>query len=211
MNPGTLRIPLWFKLLYAAFVAVLVPIYWHHYGPVNFLYFCGFALLVGLPGIWFENSLLVSAPAVGIIAPQIFWMLDFLAELFGFRLTGMTAYMFDPALPLYLRALSLYHVWLPFVLLWAVFRLGYDRRAWVACTAVTVPLLIVSYLLVPPPPAPDPRAIANLNYVYGFSDKGPQQLMPQWAWLGMMLVGLPLLVFWPTHWMLRKYIPRPTS
>jgi len=32
------RIPLWLKVAYTAFVAVLVPVYWYHYTPVNFLF-----------------------------------------------------------------------------------------------------------------------------------------------------------------------------
>lgn len=35
-----------FKLAYTAFVAVLVPTYWHHYGTGNFLCFCDLALLI---------------------------------------------------------------------------------------------------------------------------------------------------------------------
>jgi hypothetical protein len=31
------RIPLWLKLAYTAFMAVLVPVYWWNYGPTNFL------------------------------------------------------------------------------------------------------------------------------------------------------------------------------
>jgi hypothetical protein len=34
------QIPLWIKLAYSAFLAVMVPTYWHDYGPTNFLYFC---------------------------------------------------------------------------------------------------------------------------------------------------------------------------
>ena len=37
--PQTLgRVPLWLKLVYSAFLAVLVPVYLHYYGPTNFLY-----------------------------------------------------------------------------------------------------------------------------------------------------------------------------
>ena len=42
------------KVAYTAFMAVLVPVYWHHYGPTNFLYFCDVALFLTLagPGRW---------------------------------------------------------------------------------------------------------------------------------------------------------------
>src|SRR5215207_9494528 len=109
----TSRIPLWVKLAYSAFVAVLVPYYWKAYGPTNFLYFCDVALLMALLALWMENSLLASMPTVGI------------------PITGMTAYMFNPELTLFTRGLSFFHCWLPFFLVWVVWRLGYDRRAFV--------------------------------------------------------------------------------
>ena len=38
--PAARLIPLWLKLAYTAFMAVLVPLYLRNYGPTNFLYFC---------------------------------------------------------------------------------------------------------------------------------------------------------------------------
>ena len=102
-------LPLWLKLAYTAFVAVLVPYYWKTYGPTNFLYFCDVALLMTVPALWLESRLLASMPLVGILVPQLFWQVDFLAGLFGVELTGMTAYMFDENLSLVARGLSFFH------------------------------------------------------------------------------------------------------
>ena len=97
------RIPVALKLAYTAFVAVLVPYYWVTYSPWNFLFFCDVALLIALAALWSENPLLMSLPAVGIVLPQMLWVVDFLA---GSRISGMTSYMFDPeAAPLRPRAL----------------------------------------------------------------------------------------------------------
>jgi hypothetical protein len=46
--PSTKRLPLWFKLAYSAFMAVLVPVYWHYYGPTNFLMWL-IGLMIGIP------------------------------------------------------------------------------------------------------------------------------------------------------------------
>src|SRR5215470_11977283 len=81
--PTARRIPLWLKLAYTAFMAVLVPIYLHNYGPTNFLYFCDVALIITLVGIWIESPFLVSMCAVGIIASQTLWVIDFLSNLIG--------------------------------------------------------------------------------------------------------------------------------
>ena len=64
------KIPLWVKLLYTTFVAVLVPYYLNAYGPTNFLYFCDVALLMTLVTIWMENALFAAIPTVGILMPQ---------------------------------------------------------------------------------------------------------------------------------------------
>ena len=75
------RIPLWLKLLYTAFMLVLVPYYWRAYGPTNFLWFCDVALIVTLIGLWRESPFLISTQAVAIVAPQILWIISFVVEL----------------------------------------------------------------------------------------------------------------------------------
>ena len=54
MTTEARRIPLPAKVLFTAFMAVLVPTYWVNYGPTNFLYFCDVALFLTLVGIWTE-------------------------------------------------------------------------------------------------------------------------------------------------------------
>ena len=203
------RVPLLLKVVYTLFVAVLVPYYWKAYGPTNFLYFCDVALLMTLVALWTENPLLASMPAVGILLPQAFWCIDFLSGVFGYHPIGLTAYMFNPALSLFTRGLSFFHFWLPFVIGWLVWRLGYDRRALAAWTLVAWTLMLVSYFIMPAPPAPfsTPSLPVNIDYVYGFSDKEPQHWMQPLAFLALMLVALPLCVFLPTHLVLRKVFP----
>jgi hypothetical protein len=207
------RVPLWLKLLCTAFVAVLVPYYWMAYGPTNFLYFCDVALLLTLAALWLENPLLASMPAVGILLPQCFWCVDFLCGLFGWHPLGLTAYMFNPGLTLFTRGLSFFHFWLPFLVVWLVRRLGYDRRALPAWTAAAWMLMLVGYFLMPAPPAPlaTPNLPVNINYVYGFNDKAPQTWMPPLAFLGLMMVALPLIVFLPTHWVLKRAFGLPAK
>jgi hypothetical protein len=104
------RIPLWIKLIYSAFVVILVPLYWTTYGAWNFLYFCDVALLVTAPAIWLESPLLVSMQAVAIVAPQMLWAVDLLCRVVaGVDITGVTSYMLENSIPLYLRSLSLFH------------------------------------------------------------------------------------------------------
>jgi hypothetical protein len=206
-----MRLPLLPKLLFSAFVAVLVPKYWIDYGPTNFLYFCDTALFFTVGALWLESSLLASAPLVGILLPQVFWQVDFLSGLLGYPLTGMTSYMFDEEkYSLFTRGLSLFHFWLPLFLLWIVARLGYDRRAFWVWTLLAVPLLSICYFLMPAPPAPadDPSLPVNINYVFGLGAE-PQQMMPPLAWFAMLVVGLPLVVCLPSHLLLCRWFREP--
>jgi hypothetical protein len=203
-----MRIPLVLKLAYAAFMAVLIPVYWSYYGPTNFLYFCDVALLLTLVAIWPENALLISMSCVGILVPQAVWVVDFLVNLAGVSLTGMTDYMFDAGHPLFLRLLSLFHGWLPFLLLYLVWRTGYDRRAFWPWTTLAWTLLLICFFLMPPP-TPHPGLVpVNINYVWGLSDTAAQTWMPPYVWLAALLVGLPLFAFAPTHLLLARIMPK---
>ncbi len=200
------RTPIWLKLVYTAFICVLVPVYWRDYGPTNFLYFCDVALFFTLVALWTERSLLVSMPAVGILAPQLLWMVDFLGECVGLSLTGMTSYMFDEKIPFFTRGLSFFHFWLPILIVWLVWRLRYDHRAFWAWGALAWGLMLVCYFFMPAPPAPadNLNLPVNINYVYGLASDRPQQWLPPLSYLGVMLVVLPLVIYWPTHLVLRK-------
>jgi hypothetical protein len=207
-----LCVPLSVKLVLTAFVAVLVPIYVDHYGAANFLYFCDCALLMTAVGVWFESSLVISMSAVGIVAVQTLWMVDFLGHALGLQVIGMTDYMFEPSTPLYLRGLSLFHAWLPLLLLWLVHRLGYHPLALPAWTTLGTMLMIISYTCLPGPPAPadHPLEPVNVNLVFGFSDARPQAAMPGFWYLLLLLVGMPALCYYPTHVVLRWWC-RPSA
>ena len=201
------RIPMWLKIAYTAFLAVMVPVYWIKYGPTNFVYFCDVALFLTLIGMWREDALLISMPAVGILIPQVLWCLDFAVQLFGGKMAGLTAYMFDENRSLFLRGLSFFHGWLPFLLLYLVKRLGYDRRALLGWSITAVVLCLISYFLLPPAGAvlDDPNTPRNINYVFGFDDAKPQEWMPLLAYLFVWMGALVGLVFIPTHFLLKRY------
>jgi hypothetical protein len=208
MTPATARVPLTLKLAYTAFMAVLIPVYWHYYGPTNFLYFCDTALLLTLIGIWPENAVLISMCCVGILVGQAYWVIDFLVNAAGYSLTGMTDYMFQSDHSLFLRLLSLYHAWMPFLLVYLVWKTGYDRRALPAWTAVAWVLLLVCFFFMPPP-TPNPGLTpVNIDYVWGVGDTAAQTWVPPYVWLAGLLLGLPIFVFAPTHYVLTRIVPK---
>ncbi|MEK0086104.1 membrane-associated protein [Benzoatithermus flavus] len=186
------RVPLAPKLAWTGFAAVLVPTYWQAYGSSNFLWFSDIGLFLAGGALWLESPLLASTAAVGVLALELGWNLDFLA---GGRLLGLAGYMFDSRKPAYLRALSLFHMALPPLLAWLLRRLGYDRRALVTQTALAWLVLPATYFFT------DPEE--NINWVFG-PGKAPQNVVPGPVYLGALMLGLPALVFLPTHLVLRK-------
>ena len=201
------RVPLWLKLAYTAFMAMLVPVYLYYYGPTNFLYFCDIALLLTLVGIWIESPLLISMCAVGILGSQALWVIDFLVRLFGASLIGMTDYMFEAHRSLFLRGLSLFHGWLPFLLAYLVWKMGYDRRAFLAWTALAWVLLLICFFFMPPPRPDAGLTPVNINYVWGPSDYAPQTWVSPWVWFLGLMIGLPIVLFAPVHFLLLRFAP----
>jgi hypothetical protein len=191
-------VPLWLKIVYTLFVGVLVPVYWIHWGPRNFLWFSDIALLTTAVALWLESSLLASMMTLAIALPELAWNADFFARvLTGRHILGLSDYMFDASKPRFLRALSLFHIGLPIVLLWTVVRLGYDPRAWAFQTVVALVILPLTYALTVP--------ADNVNWVYGPGSKPQTWLSPR-VYLALVMVFFPLVIYLPTHLLLRALV-----
>jgi hypothetical protein len=190
---GRVEVPRLLQVTFTAFVAVLVPIYWREYGPANFLWFSDIALFAIVIGLWTAHPLPASMTAVGVLLLEIVWIVDFAVLMVtGTSPVGLAEYMRDEDIPAAVRAVSLFHLVLPPLLLWMIYRLGYDRRAWIAQTGLAMVVLPVTYLV-------SPRE-KNINWVFG--PAGVQDWMPPLAWLGLLMVALPLVIYWPTHQLL---------
>jgi len=185
------------KIGYTIFLLVLVPVYWVHYGPRNFLWFSDIALLTTGVTLWVESPLLASMMMLAVLLPEIAWNLDFFGRLLtGHTMLGMSAYMFDGRTPGYLRALSLFHVPLPIGLVWLVTQLGYDRRAWLYQSLLALIVLPVSYWLT------EPRE--NVNWVYGLGRA--QTALAPWAYLTLLILAFALVLYLPPH-LVFTYLP----
>jgi hypothetical protein len=197
-------LPLWLKLLYSAWAVVLLPTYWET-TPLQLLWSCNVALLVTWVGLWLESRLLVSMAALGILWWQLLWVVDFSVHLAtGLSLMGMSTYMFSDKFSVFSRALSLYHFWLPFVLIWALFRLRYDPRALVPQTLLAWTVFGLSALLTSDLNGP----AGNLNMIYGLSETTPQAWMSARLWVVFVMVAWPLTVYVPSHFALKRLVGR---
>lgn len=186
-------IPFRFKVAYLAFVAILVPAYTVEYGWVNFLWLSNVALLGGLLAAWMEHRRLAGMMLVAVALPEMGWIFDFLLSLVlgGPTPLGMVDYMYNPDIRLFVRLLSLYHLALPFVLFWMVWRLGYEQEAWKPWAVAGCGILLLSFLLSTPE--------RNVNLVWGPGEV--QHWMSPYAWLGVVM-AVAVLIWWVTHRML---------
>lgn len=184
-------IPLWIKIAFTVFTIVTVAVYAVKYPLGNFLWFSDIALVLTVPALWLESSLLASMMAVGILLPELFWNAGYFLRVFtGKRLGSLTDYMFDEQKPLYLRALSLFHVFLPALLLWMVSRLGYAPEALPAQTALAWIVLPLTRWLTDPD--------KNVNWVFGPGSER-QKRLPAFLYLLLLMIAFPVLVYLPAH------------
>jgi hypothetical protein len=172
------------------------------WGWTNFLHLCDLAVVLTCLGIWRGSSLLISTQAVSSIVPALFWDVDFAWRLVaGRHLFGGTEYMWDTRFPLGVRLLSLFHVIWPVLLIWALARVRYDKRALLSQSSFALVVLVVSRCAWPE---------ANLNFAW----RDPflhRALGPVWLHLLITTGVLVIVVYWPSHWLLGRLFPAADS
>ncbi|PRY71864.1 hypothetical protein [Halomonas ventosae] len=186
-------VPLWLKLVFSLWVVTWAPTYWVLLGPQNYFWLCNLANFLLLAGLWRESRRLVSMQWLAVALVGTFWAIDVgTAWLTGWHPIGGTEYMFDPEHPPLTRALSLYHLILPLVAGFAIWRIGYDRRALAWQSVLTWLVIPASYLFT--------EAERNINWVEGPFGQ-PQSVMDPWLYLAALMLLWPLLVYLPVHWL----------
>lgn len=177
-------------------LAIWIPTYWRWWGAVNFLHFCDIAVILTCAGFIFDSTLLISSQAVASILVDLVWTADVSWKiLFGRYLLGGTEYMFDAHYPLWVRLLSLFHIGMPILLLWAVRRHGYDRRGWVLQVGIALAAFIGSRFTAP-----------ALNMNYAFADPFFHR---QWGaaptHIFVIFAFMLAVVYLPTHLCLMQW------
>lgn len=194
-----MRIPRWLKAGWTVWILVWIPLYWRQYGAQNFLYFCDLGNLLVALALWLESPLLFSSQAAGLLIFQTLYVVDLAGALVsGRHLIGGTEYMFDPHIAIGIRLLSLFHVVMPPLLLWAIWRLGYDQRGWKLQTLLTWIVVPINYFW---------RPQFDINWA-----RGPflreQHVIRGLVYLAGYLIVVPTVVYWPTHLCLQNLFAR---
>src|SRR5256885_4936972 len=182
----------WAALLW---LSLWVPAYAWVWGVSNFLHLCDVAVILTCAGLWSGSALLLSSQAVSSLVIDLLWDVDVASRLLtGRHLSGGTEYLWDPAFPLAVRLLSLFHVVWPVLLLWSLRRVGYDRRGYWLQVALASCLFVAARFA-------DPR----LNINFAFRDPFFHlSLGPAPVHVAVSILGLAILVYLPVHLVLAR-------
>jgi hypothetical protein len=177
---------LWFVAWFPTYAVV--------YGFGNFVHLCDVAVILTCAGLWRGSPLLLSMQALNILI-DLAWDLDLGWRLVtGRHLIGGTEYMWETKYALGVRLLSLFHVALPVVLLWALRRVGYDRRALAFQSVLGLVLIAAGRALSPE---------VNVNYAW----QDPffhREWGPAAVHVLVIFAGLVAVVYLPAHALLSR-------
>ena len=183
-----------------AWVAVWLPAYWISYGWRNFLQFCDVAVILTCLGLWLDSALILSSQALSVLLVNMLWVVDVGGRLVsGHHPIGGTQYMWNPGFPLWIRLLSLFHLVWPVLLVWAVRRAGYDRRA----LLLQIGIAVVVFTLT--------RAFADAAKNPNFAFRDPffkRSWAPAPLHVALSVDFMAVFVYWPTHAVLTRLYGR---
>ena len=189
------KLPTWLRIASLTWFLLWFPAYWRAWGPLNFLHLCDIAVIVGCIGFWADSALLISSQAVACVLVDVVWTLDAAGALFlGHHLIGGTEYLFDSKYPLWIRLLSLFHVVMPVLMIWAIRRVGYDKGGYFVQVAIAFAIFLASRLSSP---------AQNINYA--FTDPFfHRALGPAPIHILLTFLFMALVVYLPTHLALKR-------
>lgn len=184
------------KILFTIFTIIVISIYWWHYGAENFLWFSDISLFLTCIGLWLESNLIMSVLMVMLFPFEILWNIDFFMHvLTNHSLLDLTAYMFESDYSIFVRSLSLFHIIIPFIWLWTMYKWGYNKKAvWLAPILFCSVLFLTFFFTTPQ---------KNINWIFA-----PEFYNLTWIssfdWILLLMTLAPFLIFWPMHVMLKR-------
>lgn len=210
-SPPSFPVLRWFG---AVFLAVLVPCYWVVWGGPNFMQLCDIALFLTVLGWWTGNSLLVSSQILAVLVIHLLWCLDAgmrVATGFGdnprFLLGGgaLTAYMWMDAYSLFVRLLSLFHVfWVPLMIV-SVRKVGYDRRSLAFQAAVAMGVMILTLYVAPH------FTTKNVNFVFKSPLGDSEPFKPPALHMLVTWIATVAVLYAPGHFLLVWLFRAPST
>jgi hypothetical protein len=192
--------PLWLRCGAIVWLCVWLVVYERTWGMLNFLHLSDISMILICVGVAANSILLLSSQAVASLLINAVWTLDAAWRLFlGRNLIGGTEYLFDTQYALAVRLISLFHIVIPFLLLWALYVFGYDRRAWLLQCAISLPFFIASRF-----------APSSENINFAFADPFFHRSLGRASvHVAITFLSMAFVVYLPTHLLLKHLFPPP--
>lgn len=194
-------VPLWLRIGWTLWFLVWFPSYLGYWYGVQgnpfWLWYCNIGNFVIALAVWWQPRLLFSWQAVSTLPVQLPWVIDVAGRvLTGRHPFGFTDYVFGDEYPLLIRLMAFYHAFTPPIVIWMVWRLGYDRRGFLLQLASIPPIMVLSFLL---------GRKDNVNWAWG--PDGEQTWMAPWLYLLVCIAVYPLM-YGIVHVLLCALMPR---
>ena len=222
-----MRVPLWLKLVYHIWLLGWLIAAGKTYAYPHFLWLCYLGNVVVGIALWTENNLLFSWQALSLFFVDVFWTFDVSARaislwsphvfghpLFHYASQFGTDYMFEPASKVdnFRKIMSLFHMGMPVLFFWGLYRFGYDRRAiWLqlATLAIIFPL---TYWIGLNFGDVNHNIEDNINWVYGLFGKAQDPAktgVSRLRFLSIALMLYPIVMHIPSHFLLTAMFSGP--
>jgi hypothetical protein len=190
------QVPKWIKYTYTLFIAVMVPAYYRHFGPTNFLWFSDIALLIMFIEVWLCTGILTSMMAVGALLFELGWNGMFTYQIIvGNTNPNFICNILTPGFPILFRILPLFHIFLPIIIIYMLKKLGYDKRAIWYQSIFGILVLCIAHMATTKP--------QNIDWTYAFNNS-PYTNLPQ-PWNFIIVILLFMLFYQFSHFLLSKY------
>ncbi|HLW66013.1 MAG TPA: hypothetical protein VKS79_11950 [Gemmataceae bacterium] len=213
-----MRVPLWLKLAYHVWLLGWLIAGGKTYPYPHFFWLCYLGNVVVGIALWTENNLLFSWQAVSLFFVDVFWTFDVSARalslwsaewagrvVFNYHSQFGTDYMFDPTIDSFRKTMSMFHMLMPLIFFWGMYRFGYDRRAiWLQLATIAIVFPLTYWVSLNFGDVQE-NIKDNINWVFGPFGK-PQNPantgVSRQQFLLIALLLYPIVMHIPSHFLL---------
>ena len=220
-----MRVPLWLKLAYHVWLLGWLVVAGKYYPYAHFFWLCYLGNVVVGIALWTENNLLFSWQCLSLFFVDVFWTFDVSMRAFSVysdRLFGHTilhydslfgtGYMFDPDIDPVRKYISLFHMLMPVVFFWGMYRFGYDRRAiWLQLLTIAI-VFPLTYWISLNVGDVQHNIADNINWVFGLFGKPQDPAVTGVSRQQFLLIALmiyPIVMHIPSHFLLTAMFSGP--
>src|SRR5258708_254359 len=173
-----------------------------YYQPLRTLWFSSAGLGITIIALFTKSSFLITSMISALSAIEGVWIIGFLSKLlFNKALPGVAEYAFRRGYPGWEFVITLYHLFLIPILLFAVFKTKrVHKLGWLGATVFTTIIAFATYFLADN--KENINCIYKLDYCQSFLKPLYQFDNPERIFIGILF--LTLILFMPINWLILR-------